>query len=122
MDLGWQSGLVVGTVAFAVFLLVVRLMNRGGDRSGEVSTALAANAVVVDVRSAAEYAAGHVGGAINVPVDQLPARMGELPSGRMVVVYCASGMRSARAASVLRAAGRTVVDAGTAASFPHPSS
>jgi phage shock protein E len=118
MDLGWQSGAVVGLVAFGVFLLLVRVMNRGGDRSGEVATALAANAVVVDVRTPAEFAGGHVPGALNVPLDALPARLGELPADRLIVVYCASGMRSARAASVLRGAGRTVVDAGTQAAFP----
>jgi rhodanese-related sulfurtransferase len=59
-----------------------------------------------------------VPGALNVPLDALPARLGELPADRLIVVYCASGMRSARAASVLRGAGRTVVDAGTQAAFP----
>jgi rhodanese-related sulfurtransferase len=116
---GWQAGLVVGLVAFAVFLLVTRLMNRGGaDRRAEVEVALGAGAVVVDVRSPAEFAQGHVPGALNLPVDGLAGRLAELPAERMVVVYCASGARSARAAALLRGAGRTVVDAGTAASFP----
>lgn len=114
----WQAGLVVGLVAFAVFLLVARLTNRGADRREEVAVALAAGALVVDVRSPAEFAQGHVGDAVNLPVDELPARLAELPTDRMVVVYCASGGRSARAARLLRGAGRTVVDAGTAASFP----
>ncbi len=118
MDLGWQSGLVVGLFASGVFLLVFRLMNRGGDRSGEVEVALSAGALVLDVRSPAEFAGGHVSGATNVPLDQLGARLAELPTDRLLVVYCASGMRSARAATLLRAAGRAVVDAGTAASFP----
>ena len=119
MDFGTQAGVAVGLFALGVFLLVFRLMTRGGgDRSAEVRVALEAGAVVVDVRSPGEFAQGHVAGAVNLPVDQLPARLAELPPDRMVVVYCASGMRSARAAALLRGAGRTVVDAGTAASFP----
>jgi phage shock protein E len=118
VDFGLQSGLLVAVVAFAVFLLVSRLMNRGtGDRREEVAVALGAGAVIVDVRTPAEFAQGHVAGAVNVPVDELPARLGELGPERMVVVYCASGVRSARAAALLRGAGRTVVDAGTASSF-----
>jgi rhodanese-related sulfurtransferase len=44
----------------------------------------------VDVRSAAEYAAGHIPGAINVPHDQLLARLAELPVEANVVAYCRS--------------------------------
>jgi rhodanese-related sulfurtransferase len=118
VDLGWQSGLVVAFFALGVFLLVLRLINQPGNRSAEVAVALAAGGVIVDVRSPAEFAAGHVPGATNLPVDELGARLSEVPADRMVVVYCASGMRSARAAGMLRAAGRTVVDAGTAKAFP----
>lgn len=117
-DLGWQSGAVVGLVAFAVFLLVLRVVNAPGDQSAEVATALAAGAVVVDVRTPAEFAQGHVPGAVNLPVDVVGDRAGELPQDRIVVVYCASGGRSARAATTLRRLGRTVVDARTMASFP----
>ncbi|HEU5160910.1 MAG TPA: metalloregulator ArsR/SmtB family transcription factor [Streptosporangiaceae bacterium] len=46
--------------------------------------------VVVDVRPPAEYAAGHIAGAINVPHDQLRARLAELPIGANVVAYCRS--------------------------------
>jgi len=44
--------------------------------------------VVLDVRPPGEYAAGHIQGAINVPNDQLEARLAELPSGTDVVAYC----------------------------------
>ena len=46
--------------------------------------------VVVDVRPPAEYAAGHIVGAINVPHDQLLARLAELPVEADVVAYCRS--------------------------------
>jgi rhodanese-related sulfurtransferase/DNA-binding transcriptional ArsR family regulator len=44
--------------------------------------------VVLDVRPAAEYAAGHIAGAIGIPVDQLAGRLPELPEGAEVVAYC----------------------------------
>jgi rhodanese-related sulfurtransferase/DNA-binding transcriptional ArsR family regulator len=46
------------------------------------------DAVVVDVRPAEEYEAGHVAGAISVPLAELEARLAELPAGVEVVAYC----------------------------------
>ena len=44
--------------------------------------------VVIDVRPAAEYAAGHVPGAVSVPPEELAARVGEMPEEIEVVAYC----------------------------------
>jgi rhodanese-related sulfurtransferase/DNA-binding transcriptional ArsR family regulator len=44
--------------------------------------------LVLDVRPAAEYAAGHIPGAVNVPHDQLAARLAEFPAGADIVAYC----------------------------------
>jgi rhodanese-related sulfurtransferase/DNA-binding MarR family transcriptional regulator len=44
--------------------------------------------LVLDVRPAAEYASGHIPGAVNVPHDQLAARLAELPAGADIVAYC----------------------------------
>ncbi len=44
--------------------------------------------VVIDVRPAAEYGAGHLPGAINVPPDELEHRLAELPADREIVAYC----------------------------------
>lgn len=43
---------------------------------------------VLDVRPAGEFAAGHLPGAVNIPLDQLTARMRELPAKREVIAYC----------------------------------
>ncbi len=43
---------------------------------------------VLDVRPPEEYAAGHLPGAINIPLADLPRRSGELPSGQEVIAYC----------------------------------
>jgi phage shock protein E len=63
--------------------------------------------VVLDVRTPAEFAAGHVPGARNVSHDQLPAALAELSSlkDKPVVLYCRSGRRTALAEQTLRAAG-----------------
>jgi rhodanese-related sulfurtransferase/predicted transcriptional regulator len=43
---------------------------------------------VLDVRPAAEYAAGHIAGAVSIPLDELQARLGELPENTEIVAYC----------------------------------
>lgn len=48
----------------------------------------AGDAVVLDVRPAEEYQAGHIPGAISIPVDELADRINELPEGTEIVVYC----------------------------------
>jgi rhodanese-related sulfurtransferase len=62
-------------------------------------------AVLLDVRSGAEFAAGHLPGAVNIPHTQLRARLDELPRDRAVWVYCASGVRSYLALRLLRQRG-----------------
>ena len=65
-----------------------------------------ANLLVVDVRSPDEYAAGHVDGAINLPLDTLAARVSELPQGATLITVCGKGGgRSESAAAQLRASG-----------------
>jgi rhodanese-related sulfurtransferase len=44
--------------------------------------------LVLDVRPAAEYAAGHIPGAVSVPLEELEARLGELPAETEIVAYC----------------------------------
>jgi rhodanese-related sulfurtransferase len=70
-----------------------------------------AGLIVLDVRTAEEYAAGHVPGARNIAHELLPARLAELADARDrdIVVYCRSGRRSAIALDTLRAAGFTRV-------------
>jgi rhodanese-related sulfurtransferase len=70
------------------------------------------NALVVDVRTPAEYAAGHVDGALNVPVQELPEGAAQIDRSRPVIVYCRSGRRSANAARILAQRGYQVYDLG----------
>lgn len=78
--------------------------------TGETARALVASgALLLDVRTQEEFAAGHLEGAINIPVQQLEERIDELPEGRPLVVYCQSGRRSAKAVELLRANGREAI-------------
>lgn len=74
---------------------------------------VAAGATLLDVRTASEYASGHLDGATLIPVDEVGSRLDEIPRDRAVVVYCRSGGRSARAAAVLEDAGYDVYDLGS---------
>ena len=62
--------------------------------------------VVLDVRGAGEYAAGHIAGSQHIPLGSLAARLAEVPADRPVVVQCQGGARSAIGASILVAHGR----------------
>lgn len=81
---------------------------RGSPREADVREAQRAvedGAVLLDVRSGAEYRAGHAPSAIWIPLASLPARMTEVPTDRAVCVICHSGGRSSVAVQALRAAG-----------------
>jgi rhodanese-related sulfurtransferase len=64
--------------------------------------------VILDTRPASEYAAGHIAGAISVPVDDLQRRLRELPKDREYVAYCRGPycVYADRAVEILRAKGR----------------
>jgi hydroxyacylglutathione hydrolase len=66
-------------------------------------------AVLLDVRGESEWLGGHLPGAVLIPLPELIDRMQEIPEGRPVIVACQSGSRSAIAASLLRAYGRSEV-------------
>jgi rhodanese-related sulfurtransferase len=63
--------------------------------------------VVLDVRTPAEFSDGHIPGAINIPHDELAARIAELETARDldIVVYCGTGRRAAEALGVLEKQG-----------------
>jgi rhodanese-related sulfurtransferase len=63
--------------------------------------------LLLDVRTAEEYAAGHIESAVNIAHDQLASRSAELPADKSaeIIVYCRSGRRSAIALEWLRAQG-----------------
>jgi len=71
----------------------------------EAEEKIAAGAQLIDVRQQYEWDAGHIDGAVHIPLEELPARSSELARDREVVVGCRSGSRSAFATAALREAG-----------------
>lgn len=55
---------------------------------GDVPGLLRSNALLLDVRPRVEFGAGHLRGAVNIPIEELSARMHELPLDRKVIAYC----------------------------------
>jgi phage shock protein E len=64
---------------------------------------------LVDVRSPQEYSTGHIPTAINRPVDEIAVNPPSRDSSMLIIVYCRSGTRSARAAAILKELGYTRV-------------
>ncbi|MBQ0986461.1 FAD-dependent oxidoreductase [Streptomyces sp. F63] len=67
----------------------------------EVESRLAAGALLLDVRTPAEHAAGTIPGARNIPLDDLRSRLGELPRGREILLFCEGGLRGHAALRIL---------------------
>ncbi len=84
-----------------------------------VRATIAAGAKIVDVRSPGEIRGGAYPGAVNIPLQELRGRLGEIPKDRPVVLYCASGVRSASAVRILKQAGyEQVLNAGGLGQLP----
>jgi rhodanese-related sulfurtransferase/molybdopterin-guanine dinucleotide biosynthesis protein A len=75
----------------------------------ELARRRAAGVVVLDVRNPDEYEAGHVPGAVLLPLGELNERWQEVPEGDVLVI-CKSGARSARAVEALNGVGRTTAN------------
>jgi rhodanese-related sulfurtransferase len=90
-------------------MVSVEELNKLATRRGE--------AQLVDVRTAAEYATGHVPGAVNIPMEQLEGRMDDLSPHSPIVLICHTGARARLAAALLGPCRTdvTVLDGGTSA-------
>jgi rhodanese-related sulfurtransferase len=75
------------------------MLATGGDAGA------AATPVVIDVRAPRERAQKHIAGSVSLPLNRLAEKLGEIPAGRPLLVYCAGGYRSSIAASLLQRAG-----------------
>ncbi len=108
---------ILGGIVLA-FVVRFALAARGRITGAEARAKVEAGAQLIDVRSKAEFDGGSIPKAKNIPVGSLAARLGELDRARPVVVFCASGMRSASAAALLRRSGFTEVhDLGPASAW-----
>tara|TARA_R110002124_G_scaffold177139_5_gene345121 strand:+ start:316 stop:627 length:312 start_codon:yes stop_codon:yes gene_type:complete len=66
-------------------------------------------AIILDVRSPAEYKQGNVKKSMNIPLNELSSYISKLKKDTVIITCCASGMRSASAKSILKANGFTSV-------------
>ena len=112
------TALALPAAAFAVYLVLKRLLAPRASGT-TVQEKLAAGALVVDVRSPGEFRGGAFPTAINIPLNELGTRLAGLSRDKPVVLYCASGSRSALAARMFRQAGfADVINAGALHDMP----
>ena len=78
--------------------------------AAEAAEAIAGGALVVDVREQVEWDAGHIEGAVLMPLGELGNRVAELPRERRMVIVCRTGSRSGYAADALHGAGYDVAN------------
>lgn len=98
-----KSVLVVAALFAGLFLVSCVHQRSAG---AEAHRRVEAGATLVDVRTPEEFAAGHLPGAVNIPVDELPQRLAELGEPeKALVLYCRSGARSSRAELLLKERG-----------------
>ena len=100
---GWKKGgLDISTSVPGRKISYVRKAVKGAVNSSKFAGLVKAGSIVVlDVRTPKEHAAGHLDGALHIPVDDLRGRLGELPKGRPLAVHCAGGYRSYLAQRIL---------------------
>jgi rhodanese-related sulfurtransferase len=74
-----------------------------------------ANVQLVDVRSSSEFAAGHIPGAVNIPMDQIESRLDDIRPGAPIILICQMGTRAQMTADLLEPCRReiSVLEGGT---------
>ena len=106
-----ENALFVGLAIGSGIALLWPLLNRGASGVVNVSATEAVmlmsrnKPLILDVRDATEFAAGHIQGAKNIPLAELASRVKEIEKfkDKPVLVHCQRGMRSKSACSLLRA-------------------
>lgn len=83
-----------------------------GGTSVDFKALVQQGAMIIDVRTPAEFKGGHVKGAVNIPLQSLQANFSKIPKNKTIITCCASGMRSGSAKSLLKAAGYIVHNGG----------
>jgi phage shock protein E len=103
--MNWTTILIIAAIVAVIFMM---------KKSGQISAKdalekLKAGALVIDVRSVGEFSSGHMAKAINIPLDEietaLPKRVKD--KNQVLLLHCASGMRSGMAKGKLTGLGYT---------------
>jgi phage shock protein E len=88
------------------------LKNIFGATSKELLAKINEGAFLVDVRTPHEFDNGAVKGSVNIPLDKVQQQLSQFKNKKRIIVYCASGIRSAQAKNILKANGFTNVTNG----------
>lgn len=93
---------------------LLNLLGIGNKRKEMIDKALEKGAIILDVRTVAEFNRGHVPGSINIPLNQLGTEVPRIQKmNKTILTCCASGMRSASATAMLKAKGIDCINAGS---------
>ena len=86
----------------------------GKTDNSQLTEVIKDGAFLVDVRTPAEFSAGSVKGAVNIPLDKVPSQLSKFKNKKSIVVFCRSGNRSSQARSILEQNGfQNVINGGT---------
>jgi rhodanese-related sulfurtransferase len=84
-----------------------------GGKSESIQDFKDKGAVIIDVRTVGEFREGHIKDSKNIPLDTIASKIADVKKlNKPVIVCCRSGMRSAQAASILKANGIEVINGG----------
>ena len=102
MDIGMW--LVLLLVVWLIYRTIgpVKGLKELNDKEFQAELAQGSRVFLLDVREEHEFQRGHIKGAVNIPLSRLAKRTDEVPTDKELLLYCQSGMRSKRAAGVLR--------------------
>ena len=86
----------------------------GKTDNSQLTEVIKEGAFLVDVRSPAEFSAGSVKGAVNIPLDKVSGQLSKFKNKKSIVVFCRSGSRSSMAKGILEKNGfQNVINGGT---------
>ena len=84
-----------------------------GGKSESVKEFMDKSAVIIDVRTPAEFQGGHIKGSKNIPLNTISSKINEIKKlNKPVIACCASGMRSSQATSILKSNGIDAMNGG----------
>ena len=85
-----------------------------GSNSNPLSEQIKKDSFLVDVRTQSEFESGSVPGSVNIPLNQIRNELNKFKNKSNIIVFCASGMRSSQAKSILKQSGfDNVINGGT---------
>lgn len=102
-----KQALIFAAILIAVGIGIIAFVTTSGRPS---STSLSDATTIIDVRTPEEFAAGHVPGAINFPVERMEAgKFPDVKKDSSIALYCRSGRRATSAHEMMKSAGFTNV-------------